>query len=259
MTDDTITDDASIEQKLRTLLTDGDYLHLGSNAIYDTLVNGHPDFGIEPVDGDAAEAVKEWYDGEMDREMAVDMWSEYPSILDHLKTVVIESRRRTIQRNFQTGGLGGSLRAVEGAARDLPDWLALRLLREEFDFVDSRDFDYPKAWQRTIGLLQIEWEGTHYPDCRDDTDNYDDRKEAWDELLKFTKYRGKIKYNTGSSSRTETMTIWAQSSATVHNRLVRRQSDEVEVKSVTVSPIERFQPGDINDPLPDLEDFVYYG
>jgi hypothetical protein len=256
MTNTTTTPTA--DEKIRTLITTG-LGHLGSNTLHEILTEGDELAGVEPLDGDARDVADDWLHNDWSDDRTARVWSNHDGILHRLERLALHAADSAVSQATEQGGLGNYLKTVADEAHDLPSWLSARFIQQEIDRLEAGMFDTTKEWQRLIGLLQIEREGNYFTGGRNDTDNHDDRKRAWDELLKFTKYHVKVTYTTPSGGKTSlTVENWAQSLPTVHNQAVRLIPDDGEYERADEGPVERFQPGQVQDPLPDLEGFVFY-
>lgn len=257
MTDDT-TDTTTDAEKINHLLMET-LGHYDPRMLTKVLVHGQPAAGHGGIVGEAADVVEKAQREEWSHEKSAEEWARYREILPALKLLAQHGFENDLQRNHEVSGLGGYLHTLEDYVFREPDWLARPLLQHAIDRAEASTFDDPDDWRMLIGVLQIEANDECYGDYRDEEDNREDRREAWDELLKFTKYRATVTYDEpGDEGVTLARTMWAKKSTTAHNRMVNRVPDQGDIVEVDTWPLKRAQPGLIQDPLQDLEPFVYY-
>lgn len=254
MTDETERSDA---EKIRTLITGSPLNAFTSNDLASMLVEGDAEYGIEPIQDQAAkDAVLNWRMNDWSDGRTAESWSKHDGILSRLEQLAVASEQHAIEH--PSGGVGAYLRRLEDSIERLPAWLRVDLVQWERDFAEDAAFEAPEDWQRLIGVLQIESEYNAFPDGRTAVDNYGGRKTAWDEYLKFTIYRVTIDYTLDGESQSTSEELFTQSSADAQNLVLRRLPEDATFESAAVKPTERASPGIVQDPLNDLEDFVYY-
>jgi hypothetical protein len=172
-----------------------------------------------------------------------------------IESEILDRELRLVSHRSETGW--DRNRVTESRAEDLPDHLARRLIRSEIDAIEnSMVWDDPKQYERSIGLYQLLGRYTSPESTRPD------RRELWDELLKFTKYKVEVEFtpHDADAPQTKFYHLWRQSSSSAHNDALSqfgRDHNPPEV-NIRTFPEELREP--TLDPLDDLDEWVrrYY-
>lgn len=137
-------------------------------------------------------------------------------------------------------------------AAALPPHLAQNLLQSEIDHAEGT-CTKPQDYEELLILYQA------LTEYRGERETEGARKELWDELLKFTKYAARIRYeNADGDTMTEVRTQWAQQNSTAHNEQLKRfrdaRSGPIHFIDIGTTPEELYCPS--LDPLSDIEGWV---
>lgn len=223
---------------------------LGNKGVGLLLLEGDPERGVEPLpEGEPRNALREAQEntGAFTEAMLQNIIRDAKAVHD-LETFILSGIREKITRATEQGHNRVSL--IEREMDRLPRWLAEDLLYQEIDRAEGRMFDQPDDYVDLIHLRQIEadWFGGGQ--------NRQERKQLWDEVLKFSRYRVEVVWNGGAKF---IRRLWSQRSTTAHNDVLRRarheHGEDIDVDEVNTKVEELFMPE--TDPLEDIEEFVY--
>lgn len=218
---------------------------LGTKGIAQLLLDGDPEHGVEPIELEQAREDLEVREPEPEVLKAVIHSS---GKVDDLESFIITGRQDKISRDNATHGHSRA-KMVEQEMQGLPGWLAEDLLYSEIDLAEGGTFDRPDNYEQLLGLRQIEaeWFGKGQ--------NRQERKELWDQVLKFTHYRVEINFDGSKFVRMR----WCPKRSTAHNEVLREarreHGDDIDIDNIETTAQQLFMPD--TDPLGDLEEFVY--